>query len=606
MERIVFHLPSGDLPVSESAILYFELARSLPDMVTNAVGNATERFLEYLLNHAHLPSEYFSRQDFESIEGASEEVLRKLFGQIIETLAKFLLRDANLSTWLGGVSSVSRFLEPKFSYGTYREKCESEILLPLAKKVEKYVASLDFSASIASRKVHHHRNAETGIVGAIYHGLKESGTKNDFCKKCDAKFRDCANAAVSLVRKRLPKFILELANASLVDGIGVVNSDMNIVEFRDHIKTLFSDSESSDMLFDALRFLPYEPLVIRCALSAYGDREKIISNVATIFGVNAEKEKCALIEDVVWKLERADERTTYNIKIEFEQKVSALCLECPNTLEKFREKVLSAVNCHDKKFRTVSNVMFPTRIEASMTRNDVEYLSKLLGEDVLPCVKLMSREHSLAQRIKDLCPCCRKKSGEILARCSNVLEEIRSKTVKSPFLCLVERALLHSQDVVYYAANDRFETEEEAKTERTIKRDELRMRIRAKGVNVDDFQLNTGVWLKLKIRGLLCSMFKNIEDPFEHFLIQRFLGDTLPDDVRTLRDILQWQLGLDFIEPTEMSFMEISPEGLPKGYVSLAEEFEDHGSALLDDSEVLMNLPRFSCRPYRACEVPKI
>jgi len=269
MDKVVFHLPNGDLHVSESAVLYFEASKSLPAMITAAVANSVDGFPDFVLSHARCPSEYFAQQDFEDIEGNSEEPLRKLFGQIAEALSAYLLKNSTLNTWLGGESELSRFIEPNFSYASYRARCETEILEPLTRKIEKTVSSLDWAASMASRRVHDHRTKESGVVGSIYHGLKEGSTKKSFCEKCDAKFRTCAEDAVTIVKKTLPTFVRELAMASMVAKIGTVSSGMNIVEYREHVKRLLAESEGADLLADAMRFLPYEPLVVRRALSVY-------------------------------------------------------------------------------------------------------------------------------------------------------------------------------------------------------------------------------------------------------------------------------------------------------------------------------------------------
>lgn len=599
MKAIVYQLFDGDLAVSDSAQLYYEARKNLPEIIKNAVTSSLKGFAEFLSCNAHIPSEYFSRQNFADIGGSSERPLREIFGQISASMSVFLLKDADLSVLLKGRAEIARYLGKNFSYAKYRTKCRDLVINPLNEMIEKYVSAMDFAASIASRQVDYLQNKESGIIGTIYNGVKQTRIESKFCEKCDEKFFDCAQKAEVLTSEKLSSVITELAMESLVVEIGEVGDGLDIVQYQKAVQRMFAKYGAEEGLRDAMRQLPFEPLVIRRALSKYGDNGNVISDVASHFGVNVEAEKVSLLNEIVQDSGCSDEKMVCHGRAVFEQKVLSLSLKEESSIVQLRSKLHSISAQLDKEFRTVSNVIFPTRLEAARVRNDCAFLKDVMGEDVLAHVVLMSRDPSVFRLLKDALPFARPVSVDIVVRCSEILSKIEERKIKSPYLCLVERALAHVRDFANYAGNNRFVTDEEAKIARASKRKILLEAFRNSSNKMYDFKIEPVVFLKLKARGVISFFSNKAKSPVEDYIEERFLGDMLPPDVRTVRDVLNWQLGFDYFDPDEASFVEISESGLPKGCVSLSNYEEGDGFAIFDDLDAETEALEFSLEPYR-------
>ena len=591
-KETVFILPTGDrIMVDERAIIYHNLHVTLPKVVNNSVCDALVDFLSYLEGKATPPSTYLKNEDFEYLEGSSEELLQKTFAQIPFAMKAFLVgKFESVEVWLGGQSKLAEWLEPHFSYPSYRELCVSQILEQLAEKIQKSVESLNFSAMVASRKVHDLNNDSQGIIGTVVSAAKSAKVKNSFCSKCDNEFWKCAKASISLAEKRLDDVITVLLAAAVVSAIGTVADGMNILKYQNKIMQQFTTEANYDDLKKAMSLLPFEPLVIRRAMEFYGDENACISKVAERFGVNAKNEKVELLKEISSRSKDMNESDLNKTYVTFKQHVHRLGAQDFEISLKIAVDMQSRIKRMDVDFRTIATVEFPTRLEAAMTRNDIKWLSDIIGEDLTRSITHLTRKASFFKAPGGLFASRKKGTVDISERLDGLLAQIKNRQGKSPFLYLVERALVHARDYSLFAGNSRYESPEEARMARETKKINMLELFRNISNRQFAFRLDALEYLRLKAKGVFSLFSKSKSNSLEDMVIERYFGNERLKSLRTLNDFLQWQLGYDFFDPVNDAMQEISPEELPVGYVSTSLPREDQNEPILysdDDAQLL-------------------
>ena len=576
-------LPDGALEVNALSGIFYTTSRLIPRVVS-AQQAALGAFLEFAEKNATFPSARFAHKDFEDLESDAEQDLEELFSQVPFAMKAFMDRYLTFEFWTGDHPALSDFLRPRFSESSYRKACVEKVLKPLVAYTASQASSLGMSACIASRKVHDLNNEETGAVKAIVNASKEGHIRSDFCKKCDAAFRNCMRQAVSLAEKGLAEHVSGLLQRSLVDAIGPVHGGLDICGYQEAVRKEFQEPVSRAQLKEAMSWLPFEPIVIRRALEAYGDKAAIISSVATKFGVDAKKEKSEILDAIFDTAGKSCEKDLLSAREKFTYQMAVLEVRedarATGQLQKLDRRIANL----DKTFRTVAGIVFPTRLEAALTRNDVKLVSGVLGDDASRCVRLLTRSNSFFKSLGGLFLFGR--MANVAGQIAPLLEKIAAQKVRSPFLRLVERALLRCRDYSLYAGNERLEDEAAAKEARNAKRTRLLELFRSTAHPRSSFRLSRSAYLKLKTTGIVALFRKQQQTPLETYVLDRFLGDSFPQDVQSLYDLLEWQLGCDFFERTDESFVEISPDGLPPSYVSTTLPRSDNDPLLLADEDL--------------------
>ena len=551
-------------------------------------------FLEFVEGKVMFPSARFSQIDFEDLEAEAEN-LEQIFSQVPVAMKVFLDKYATFEFWTSNNAVLLKLLKPYFSSTVYREACLEHVLRPLYAYVKEQSSRLVEPALIASRKVHDFHNRDSGIVKSVIDVGREVHIKNEFCKQCDTAFHSCIAKAVNLARENLSEVVSYLLRESLVQALGKVKDGLDICSYQKKVQQEFNSSVSSAQLKSAMSLLPFEPIVIRRALEVYGDKNCIISSVAQKFGVDVHHEKVAILDEVFNRTRKCCEKDVLVICDKFKQQMAALELEESSYAISKLQKIENRIASLDKLFRTVEKVVFPTRLEAVLTRNDVKFVSSILGEDVSYCVRLLARANSF---FKSKCRFSLfRRSTCVIELSGLLLEKIEKPKVCSPFLKLIERALLHCKDYPFYAGNERFKDEVSAQEARCVKRTALLELFRSTPHPRVNFRLSISVYFKLKVKGIF-ALFKKQQKPLEMFVLDRFLGESFPKDIRSLYDLLKWQLGCDFFEKTDDSFVEISPEGLSPGYISTTLPNCENGPQIFAYEDLEDNIPKFTLQPY--------
>lgn len=592
-----YMLPDGALEVEALAEIFYMTSNDIPDIVSSRA-QMLDVFLEFAEKNLTFPSAHFGRKDFEDLEADAEHDLEELFSQVPFAMKAFMDKYISYDFWTEDRPSISGFLRPHFSNSSYHKACVEKVLKPLVAYTAEQAESLGMAACIASRKVHDLNNEEAGVVRTVMNASKEGRIKNDFCSKCDAKFRNCLKQAVALAGKGLAQHVSFLLQTALVKAVGTVHDGLDICCYQEVVRKEFKEPVSLAELKTAMSWLPFEPVVIHCALDVYGDKGGIISSVAKKFGVDANREKKALLDEIFDAVGKCGEKDILAAHEKFRHKMDMLDMQedarATGQLKKIEKRIASL----DKSFRTVEGIVFPTRLEAVLTRNDVKLVStSLQGEDVSPCVRLLTRSNSFFESLGGFSLFGH--AANVAGQVNMLIEKIEAQKIRSPFLRLVERALLHCRDYSLYAGNERFEDEKSAKEARDTKRTKLLELFRSTPHPRSSFRLSRSVYLKLKMKGIVALFKKQQQTPLETYVLDRFLGDSLAQDIQSLYDLLEWQLGCDFFERSDESFVEISPDGLPPGYVSTTLPSSENDPQLLADED-LGNIPDFKLQPYDA------
>ena len=594
-ERPKFLLPDGEVEINVKADAFYKASKGIVSIVESRK-RSLESFYDFTESNLRFPSAHFRNKDFEYLEGDAEDDLIKLFSQIPDAAGVFLKRHVMFDFWLEGNDALARLLVGSFPVGLYVQAWKDKVLMPLVSYVKGQQASLNFKATIASRQVHDLKNREAGIVKTIWNVGKEGRIVANFCTYCDGKFRNCIRHAVTLMENDFSREVVHLLELSLVKSIGVVRDGLDICEYQEKVRRKFAERTSLDEVRAAMSILPFEPMVIRRAFEIYGDRGGVISSVAKVYGVDANHEKIKLLEEIADSATNSCEKDVLTKLGDFRRLMVALEVEENECVLALLRKIENRLARLDKLFRTVEGVAFPTRLEAAMTRNDVKFLSEVLDEDVSRCVRLLARSNSFLDAVKDCISFGR--GGDVVGKIGVVLEKIGTRKVHSPFLRLVERALKHVKDFSLYAGNMRFDDESAANEARRAKETLLLECIRTTHHPRESLRLDRAVYLKLKFQGIGAMFRKHERTPLEEFVISHFLGDAFPKSVRSLRDVLKWQLGCDFFDRTEEAYVEISDSGIPSGCVSLTLNGSGDACPIFSDDDVVTTVPEFSLRTY--------
>lgn len=594
-ESTRYMLPDGALEVNALAEVFYTTSHLIPQVVSSQK-TALEVFLEFAEKNATFPSARFAHKDFENLESDAELDLEEVFSQVPFAMKAFMDRYLTFEFWTGDHPALSDFLRPHFSESSYRKACVEKVLKPLVAYMRGQASSLGMAACTASRKIHDLNNGETGAVKTAVNASREGRIKNDFCSKCDAKFRSCMRQAVSLAETDLAEHVAILLQCALVKAIGPTHDELDICSYQEAVQKEFQEPVARAKLKEAMSWLPFEPIVIRRALDVYGDKAGIISSVAKKFGVDAKQEKSKLLDAIFDTAGKSCEKDTLAAFEKFKYKMAALEVREDAHATRQLKKIDKRIATLDKSFRTVEGIVFPTRLEAVLTRNDVKLLSSLLGKGASRCVRLLTRSNSFFASMGGFSLFGR--TVNVAGQVNALLEKIAAQKVRSPFLRLVERALIRCKCYPLYAGNERFEDETAAKEARNAKRVKLLELFRSTAHPRASFRLSRSAYLMMKMKGIAAIFRKQQQTPLETYVLDRFLGDSLPQTIQSLYDLLEWQLGCDFFERTEDSFVEISPRGLPPSYVSTTLPRSDNDPLLLADEDLNERFCRFTLQAY--------
>ena len=367
------------------------------------------------------------------------------------------------------------------------------------------------------------------------------------------------------VSKSLADYLKGVLEAALSQAIGPVWEGMDLCRAQQKIKreAARGDSLSDDELGVFLSLVPDDPRFVSVALERFGDFDSGISSVAEAFGLSCRRIKLELLSRISDNGSPATEADALAALTSCAHHVPRLSLDEDPDAKACLAALRSKADAFDHQFRTVGGIVYPTRLEAELTRRDVNRLREELGEDPTPCLgyaRLVSGQGM---------PIAGKKNGrDLTERLVDLLNAFPKRQDESPFLAFVRRAFEHARDFGHFAGNERhpaWRQAEEARREKAIR---LTSRVAASPDPRKDFALDADLFPS-GVKGMF-SFFKK-ESPDASVgqqLVARYYGERLPENAHDLAGLLRWQAGFDLLDACPDSCREISPEGLPKGAVS--------------------------------------
>lgn len=170
-----------------------------------------------------------------------------------------------------------------------------------------------------------------------------------------------------------------LREHTAVNITGYVTSEQSAKaqSILDNVERGFVDGELvPQLLREAISLDPYNTEIYECAVSKFGDRDGAVSELAAYFGINLDHFKQSVLKELGSKLSTRSEQETLSAKEEMLEAAKFLGADAGNYIAHYDELLTE----FDLRMRTVEDMVFATREEAAVARQELADLQKYIKE----------------------------------------------------------------------------------------------------------------------------------------------------------------------------------------------------------------------------------